>query len=97
MINFIQTQLEETIKPLSNLSIREILNLTEHTEDPGNTEVYLAFIANNDEDQDITDTDLNMLSARAEELTFPSTGDYHEEVTFLFQNSEILAVVNLNK
>ena len=81
-------------KTLAPKSMR-IYDLTETTDDPGNTELYLVFIPCEYDGQ----TDQEGLAEIKSKLKtyFSSDGDRHEEITVLTQNNEILIIFNNNK
>lgn len=73
----------------------KIIDLTETTDDPGNTELFLAYIPfESDEMPNAKQCDhlLTMLYKQ-----FTSSGDHHEEITILLQNNELILIFNNNK
>lgn len=102
----ILTKIENALKdimPANRVPLRGY-DLTETTDDPGNTELYLIYVPEMSTDDDNDDYLSIDWDAKAKDLqnklqteTFTSEGDHSEQVTVLTQNTELLIILNFCK
>ena len=90
--------LEQLLKNYG-LSIREAIDLTEKTSEPGNTMLTLFFLEPDDEDNDdiYTSKFHDYLALDIETNLYDSSGDHHQEVKIISQNTELVVILNENK
>lgn len=89
----------EEFFPSTYHEIREI-DLTDKTDDPGNTVLQIAFIPmEEDEDEIPKELSAFQYGSFVSQLqdAFDSAGDHHEEITVLSQNNEYIIIYNANK
>jgi hypothetical protein len=97
MKEYVEVKLENSgiLEALGNPEIR-LIDLTDVTDDPGNTAMLIAFVPWEWWREDTWETRLKAFQAMLED-EFDSYGDHHEEVTVHMMNSEMVILFNFNK
>ena len=78
------------------LTLRTTIDLTESTDDPGNTRLTLYFLTLNDETLDLLDNAQyhGRILNELEPILAPDLGDHSQELSLIYQNSEIILILN---
>jgi len=94
-IKYIEKGLEDLIGDMDtypDLGLVRVIDLTAHTDDPGNTEALVAFIPFRGNDEGV-----KFPSQEEMERVFHSMGDHVAEVIITMQNNEFMLLFNFNK
>lgn len=86
-----------TLQGLGNINKARIIDQTDNTDDPGNTNLWLAFVPFDDNECEQPEkSELDQITKELQENCFTSAGDCHEEIITLAQNNEFLIILNAN-